>query len=70
MKKLGILTSRHLHGVERFDFSSPHIFRMLDEAISFITELKGFKPISCSERYAVIIWGASLMSSSLTSFSI
>ncbi len=49
MKKLGILTSSHLHGVERFDFSSPHVFRMLDEAIPFITELMGFNPIACSE---------------------
>jgi len=60
MKKLGILTSRHLHGVERFDFSSPHIFRMLDEAISFITELKGFKPISCSERICSYYLGGEL----------
>jgi len=68
MKKLGILTSSHLHGVERFDFSSPHIFRMQDEAISFITELKGFNPIACSEGICSYYLGVSLAPSSPTGF--
>jgi TusA-related sulfurtransferase/DNA-binding transcriptional ArsR family regulator len=60
MKKLGILTSTHLHGVERFDFSSPHIFRMLDEAITFMGELKGFSPIVCSEGICSYYLGGEL----------
>ncbi len=49
MKKLGILNSNFSKGVERFDFSSPRIYRLLEEAIAFISEKKEYRSLDCSE---------------------
>ncbi|HNR79652.1 MAG TPA: sulfurtransferase TusA family protein [Mesotoga infera] len=49
MKKRGILNSKFSKGVERFDFSSPRIYRLFEEAISFISETKEYRFLDCSK---------------------
>ena len=56
MKKLGILKSTYSKGVERFDFSSPRVFRILEEAIGFVSETQDYRSHDCSNgicRYYV-----------------
>ncbi|WP_129409770.1 sulfurtransferase TusA family protein [Marinitoga lauensis] len=49
MKKLGILKSERRNGIEFFDFSSTKIFHIIENAIDFISEIKGNKIIDCTE---------------------
>lgn len=48
MKKLGLLKSERKNGIEYFDFSSIKIFHLIENAIEFISEIKGNKVIDCT----------------------
>ncbi|WGS64317.1 sulfurtransferase TusA family protein [Marinitoga aeolica] len=48
MKKIGILKSERKNGIEYFDFSSTKIFHIIENAIEFISEIKGNKVIDCT----------------------
>ncbi|AEX84485.1 disulfide bond formation regulator [Marinitoga sp. 1135] len=49
MKKIGILTSSRKKGIEYFDFASTKIFRILEYAIEFVSEINGTGIIDCSD---------------------
>lgn len=49
LKKIGILTSKRIKGIEYFDFSSPKVFQLIENAIEFVNEINGSKVIDCSK---------------------
>ena len=49
LKNVGILKSKRINGVELFDFTSPKVFNVIENATEFVSEINGVRILDCKD---------------------